>query len=281
MSTERNVGIGDVVEDTARYVRDAAGWAGHRIPPTERLEEELDELLEHVVHTVRLPRSPEVVKVLDPWDMRHRARRGAEWVEDQLEPLRDRLDPVRDHIEALRRKPIPRSGVGEVEDEDDGWGLVEWVLFGLFLEWLSEQELTLSIDVDRALWSFDDDEDGRFEVWNETVFTPTISHAARLGDPVMHGDPVAPGAGSPDVLVGGKPALRACDGHVCTKATPVPHVGAGFRSTYCGVEINGFPALRVGDFVDEGPHGLNPIVAGCPTVSIGPVAPPMHWVASA
>ena len=56
----------------------------------------------------------------------------------------------------------------------------------------------------------------------------------------------------------------------------MPHVGAGFRSTYCGVEINGFPALRVGDFVDEGPHGLNPIVAGCPTVSIGPVAPPVQ-----
>ncbi|MCH9685358.1 MAG: PAAR domain-containing protein [Deltaproteobacteria bacterium] len=92
---------------------------------------------------------------------------------------------------------------------------------------------------------------------------------------MMHGDSVAPGAGSGDVWIGGKPALRVCDTHVCTKATPLPHAGTGFVSTYGGVEINGFAALRLGDFVNEGPHGLNPIVGGCPTVTIGPVAPPV------
>ena len=42
------------------------------------------------------------------------------------------------------------------------------------------------------------------------------------------------------------------------------------------MEIEGFPALRVGDYVNEGAHGLNPIVAGCPSVTIGPVAPPVE-----
>ena len=154
--------------------------------------------------------------------------------------------------------------------------MIEWALFLLVLELLSGLELTLDINVDRALWSFDDEDETRFELWNKTVFTPPAAFAARLGDPLMHGDIVAPGTGSPNVFIGGKPALRICDVHVCTKATPVPHASAGFRSTYGGVEINGFSALRVGDYLDEGPHGLNPIVAGCPTVMLGPVAPPVE-----
>ncbi|MCH9681767.1 MAG: PAAR domain-containing protein [Deltaproteobacteria bacterium] len=93
---------------------------------------------------------------------------------------------------------------------------------------------------------------------------------------MMHGDSIAPGAGSSNVLIGGKPALRICDTHICTKSTPFPHACTGFVSTYEGVAINGFAALRLGDFVNEGPHGLNPIIGGCPTVTIGPVAPPVE-----
>ena len=148
-------------------------------------------------------------------------------------------------------------------------------LFMLVADWLGDHELTPSFAVDQAQWTFDEEDDGHFEVWNKTVFTPDASLAARLGDPMMHGDRVAPGAGSSDVLIGGKPALRICDTHVCTMPAPVPHVGVGFRSPYDRVVINGFPALRVGDFIDEGPHGLNPIVAGCSSVTIGPVAPPV------
>ncbi|MEX1365578.1 MAG: PAAR domain-containing protein [Nannocystaceae bacterium] len=238
--------------------------------------EQLDDLFERVVPTVRLPRWPDVPDVLDPWDMMPRLRKGTEWVEDQISPA---FGPVADRIDDLRRLPVPAGDRGQ-PDEDDGWGPVAWVLFIGFLLWLAEQELALSVDIDRALWSFDetesDAEHGRFDLWNKTVFVPGPPLAARLGDPMMHGDPIAPGSGSADVLIGGKPALRQCDGHVCTKATPLPHASAGFTSTYGGVEINGFAALRVGDFVNEGVNGLNPIVAGCPTVTIGPVAPPVE-----
>ncbi|MEX1365610.1 MAG: hypothetical protein AB1Z98_20955 [Nannocystaceae bacterium] len=238
----------------------------------------LGELFERVLPTFRLPRLPDLPEVLDPHGMRHRVRHGVEWVQDQLEPLRDKMDPVADRIDALRRRPLAPDSPppGTEPEDDDGWGIIEWALFLLVLELLSGLELTLDIDVDRALWSFGDDDEARFVVWNKVVFTPAASFAARLGDPLMHGDVVAPGAGSSNVFIGGKPALRTCDVHVCTKATPVPHASAGFRSTYGGVEINEFPALRVGDYVDEGPHGLNPIVAGCPTVTVGPVAPPVE-----
>ena len=266
------------VEQTERYAREGRQWAEDRIPPTERLEELFDRAVEEIANTVRVPRLPDIPGVLDPWGMRHRLRHGAEWVQDQLEPLRDKMDPVADRIETLRRQPLPSGSrpEGTEPEEDDGWGLIEWALFLLLLELLSGLELTLDINVDRALWSFDDEDEARFELWNKTVFTPPAAFAARLGDPLMHGDVVAPGAGSVNVFIGGKPALRICDVHVCTKATPVPHASTGFRSTYGGVEINGFSALRVGDYVDEGPHGLNPIVAGCPTVTLGPVAPPVE-----
>lgn len=255
----------DAARETADSVLDRLG-----VPSadeiTARAEDVADELKRHVP-------LPDPAEVLDPWGMRHRLRRGGEWVADQLEPVGSRLPELRRRSEpALETedRTAPRP------EHDDGWGVVEWVSFLLALEWLSERELSLEFDVDRALWSFDQTSDGVFEVWSETVFTPAASQAARLGDPTMHGDPVAPGAGSSSVLIGGKPALRACDSHLCTKATPVPHVSTAFVSTYGGVFVDGFPALRVGDYVDEGPNGLNPIVAGCPTVSIGPVAPPVE-----
>ena len=282
MTSSPDERLDETVDQTERVARDVAGWIAERLPPTEELERLFDDVIAEISSTVRIPdvRLPEVTEVLDPWGMGPRLRHGADWVEDQLAPLGERMEPVRDRIEALRRRPLPKpDGQGKTQpdaEEDDGWGVIEWVLFGLLLERLSEQELALEIDVDRALWSFDEEEDGRFEVWNKTVFTPAASFAARLGDPLMHGDVVAPGAGSPNVFIGGRPALRSCDVHVCTKATPVKHLSTGFRSTYGGVELNGFPALRVGDYVDEGPHGLNPIVGGCPTVTIGPVAPPVE-----
>src|SRR5690606_20395438 len=54
-----------------------------------------------------------------------------------------------------------------------------------------------------------------------------------------------------------------------------PHAAGGFVGTQTKVEINGFPALRVGDYVDEGPHGLNAIAVGCPSVVIGPTPRPV------
>ena len=48
----------------------------------------------------------------------------------------------------------------------------------------------------------------RFHSW----CPPEAAFAARLGDVMMHGDTIAPGLGSPNVTIGGKPALRSCAG---------------------------------------------------------------------
>lgn len=101
--------------------------------------------------------------------------------------------------------------------------------------------------------------------------------AARLTDLTMHGTPLGPGTGSPDVLIGGLPAWRAMvDQHICPAVSITGADGVG--SVVMGsptVFINGQMACRVGDVVAETP-GLamgpaNPIVAGCPTVTIGEV----------
>jgi uncharacterized Zn-binding protein involved in type VI secretion len=93
--------------------------------------------------------------------------------------------------------------------------------------------------------------------------------AARVGDPTNHGPPLA-GAGSPTVLIGGRPAWRALvDVHVCPLTTgTVPHVGGPVVVGSATVLVNGVPAARQGDtVVENGPP--NGIVAGCPTVVIG------------
>ncbi|WP_044956823.1 PAAR domain-containing protein [Halomicrobium katesii] len=93
--------------------------------------------------------------------------------------------------------------------------------------------------------------------------------AARLGDQTAHGTPLT-GVGSPNVLIGGKPAWRALtDFHSCPLSSgPAPHVGGSVVAGSTSVLINNFPATRLGDsIVEAGPP--NTIAAGCPTVLIG------------
>lgn len=93
--------------------------------------------------------------------------------------------------------------------------------------------------------------------------------AARLGDSTGHGTPLV-GAGSPNVLIGNRPAWRAlADVHACPLTTGVvPHVGGPVAKGSTSVLINKMPAARMGDtIVENGPP--NTIVGGCPTVVIG------------
>lgn len=93
--------------------------------------------------------------------------------------------------------------------------------------------------------------------------------AARALDQTAHGTPLS-GAGSPDVLIGGKPAWRALsDFHPCPLSSgPVPHVGGVVQPGSSTVLINGLPAARQGDtIVENGPP--NTIASGCPSVIIG------------
>ena len=92
--------------------------------------------------------------------------------------------------------------------------------------------------------------------------------AARIGDPTSHGTPLAPGPGSPNVLIGGKPAWRAtADFHTCPLADPAPHVGGMVAMGSTTVLINNLPAARQGDMIVE--QKPNSILVGCPTVMIG------------
>ena len=96
--------------------------------------------------------------------------------------------------------------------------------------------------------------------------------AARIGDMTAHGGSIV--AGMPTVLIGGMPAARLGDMHVCPMATPavppVPHVGGPVTLGSAGVMIGGMPAARMGDMcVCTGPP--DSIAMGCPTVLIGEV----------
>jgi uncharacterized Zn-binding protein involved in type VI secretion len=106
--------------------------------------------------------------------------------------------------------------------------------------------------------------------------------AARLGDATTHLDMLAPGLGSPDVIIGFSPAWRAIvDKHACTKGPPA-HVGGVVAKGAKNVLINFQDACRVGDVVVEIPGGPNPIAMGCESVMIGeaasisPVKAPKH-----
>ena len=94
--------------------------------------------------------------------------------------------------------------------------------------------------------------------------------AARVGDQTGHGTPLAPGPGSTNVLIGGKPAWRATsDTHTCPLSDgPKPHGCGVVAIGSFTVLINSLPAARQGDQVIEvGPP--NPIAMGEPTVLIG------------
>jgi uncharacterized Zn-binding protein involved in type VI secretion len=94
--------------------------------------------------------------------------------------------------------------------------------------------------------------------------------AARMGDPTAHGGVIV--AGYPTVLIGGQPAARLGDMHVCPMLTPgtppIPHVGGPVNLGSATVLIGGQPAARLGDMaVCTGPPDT--IASGCPTVLIG------------
>jgi uncharacterized Zn-binding protein involved in type VI secretion len=94
--------------------------------------------------------------------------------------------------------------------------------------------------------------------------------AARMTDTTSHGTPLAPGPGSPNVLIGGMPAWRAtADFHTCPLVTGVvPHVGGVVAMGSTTVLINNLPAARQGDMiVESGPP--NSIALGEMTVMIG------------
>ena len=93
--------------------------------------------------------------------------------------------------------------------------------------------------------------------------------AARLGDQTSHGTPLAPGPGSVNVLIGGRPAWRAAaDFHACPLFNGVvPHVGGVVAVGSPTVLIGGLPAARQGDSVVEAPP--NAILLGEITVLIG------------
>jgi uncharacterized Zn-binding protein involved in type VI secretion len=93
--------------------------------------------------------------------------------------------------------------------------------------------------------------------------------AARMGDSMAHGGVIT--VGFPMVLIGGQPAARVGDLHVCPMVTGVvPHVGGPILPPGSPtVLIGGMPAARMGDqAVCTGPPDA--IVAGCVTVLIGP-----------
>lgn len=94
--------------------------------------------------------------------------------------------------------------------------------------------------------------------------------AARIGDMCAHGGALV--VGCPTVLIGGMPAARLGDMHVCPMVTPavppIPHVGGPVLKGSAGVLIGGMPAARMGDLaLCIGPPDT--IVLGCMTVLIG------------
>ncbi len=94
--------------------------------------------------------------------------------------------------------------------------------------------------------------------------------AARIGDTTAHGGSIV--AGAPTVLIGGMPAARQGDMHVCPMLNPgvppPPHVGMPITLGCPTVLICGQPAARMGDMAAcSGPP--DSIMMGCPTVLIG------------
>ena len=93
-----------------------------------------------------------------------------------------------------------------------------------------------------------------------------------MGDMTVHGGTIT--KGEPTVLIGGQPAARISDLHVCPMQTPapapIPHVGMPVAmSSAPTVLIGGIPAACVGDMCPctGPPDSIAP--PGCPTVLIG------------
>lgn len=95
--------------------------------------------------------------------------------------------------------------------------------------------------------------------------------AARIGDLTLHGgtlgNPSSPGCLT--VLIGGQPAARAGDMHVCPMFNgPQAHVGGLISSGSTTVFIGGLPAARMGDEC-ACVGSITKIAAGDTTVLIG------------
>lgn len=99
--------------------------------------------------------------------------------------------------------------------------------------------------------------------------------AARVSDSTTHGSPLAPGPGSPNVLIGGMPAWRTLiDQHACPAVSISGADGVGMvQMGSPTVLINNMMACRLGDIVMEIPGlamgPVNPIIMGEMTVMIG------------
>lgn len=96
--------------------------------------------------------------------------------------------------------------------------------------------------------------------------------AARMGDQTAHGGTIV--VGFPTVLIGGQPAARIGDMHVCTMLNPpppppgIPHVGGPVVLGSFTVLVGTMPLARMGDMLTcVGPPDT--IIKGCPTVLIG------------
>jgi len=94
--------------------------------------------------------------------------------------------------------------------------------------------------------------------------------AARIGDMTAHGGTIV--VGFPTVLIGGKPAARIGDNHVCPMVTGiVPHVGGPIILGAFNVLVGGVPQARVSDMaVCVGPPDT--ITIGESTVLVGTAA---------
>ncbi len=104
----------------------------------------------------------------------------------------------------------------------------------------------------------------------QEVFSSSAKPAARLGDGTAHGGAITVGCST--VLIGGLPAARVGDMHVCPNVTPVfppiPHVGGPIIMGSSTVIIGGMPAARMTDTaICTGPPDV--IRMGCPNVLIG------------
>jgi uncharacterized Zn-binding protein involved in type VI secretion len=93
--------------------------------------------------------------------------------------------------------------------------------------------------------------------------------AARIGDPTVHGGVVT--VGCPTVLIGGQPASRIGDMHICPMVTVlVPHIGGPFILGSFTVLTGGSPQSRQTDtLICVGPPDV--LAMGCPTVLVGMV----------
>ncbi|MBN2029732.1 PAAR domain-containing protein [bacterium] len=95
--------------------------------------------------------------------------------------------------------------------------------------------------------------------------------AARLGDTTAHGGSIT--AGESSVLIGGMPAARKGDMHICPMVTPTvpphPHIGGPIANGSSTVFIGGMPAARVGDMATCSNGPPDEILTGYATVLIG------------